>query len=362
MATAETKTAPQPRVTVSARVKVAARGRGDASVVELAEDWLAAKSLAGRSETDNSAQARRRDLCRWGRALQSTLGRAVDESGLLDVEVDLAGLRLRELTADNCLHALSLLRSSGKASSTARMLSTWRGFCRWLVRRGYLRSDPTDDDLLTVTTSGERLPRAFTIAEVDRLRTVALDPSPRARSAWPTRDLAIVELLAGSGARVSETAALQVGDVDRRHQVVILRLRRSTKSGNERDIPLPDRVVDALDSYLAERTLSGRAQPLLVRLDGERMTRQDLDEVLRRLCRAGGVTAPDGEMAHGLRHHYGTQLALHGVPVRVIQQLLGHADPRTSSIYTRVAAQSLVDALTAAGMLNPQPWHRRGAR
>jgi site-specific recombinase XerD len=63
-------------------------------------------------------------------------------------------------------------------------------------------------------------------------------------------------------------------------------LRRATKSGNERDLPLPDRVVDAVDAYLVERALSGRAQPLFVRLDGEQMTRQDIDEVLRRLCRA----------------------------------------------------------------------------
>ena len=85
------------------------------------------------------------------------------------------------------------------------------------------------------------------------------------------------------------------------------------------------------------------------------MTRQDIDAVLRRLCATAGVSAPDGEMAHGLRHHYGTRLALHGVPVPVIQQLLGHADPRTGSIYTRVAAQSLVDALNAAGMLASSP-------
>ena len=62
-------------------------------------------------------------------------------------------------------------------------------------------------------------------------------------------------------------------------------------------------------------------------------------------------TAMAMHLAHGLRHHYGTRLALHGVPVPVIQQLLGHADPRTSSIYTRVAAQSLIDTVTTAGLL-----------
>ena len=332
-------------------VAVSAPVARDTSLVELAEDWLAAKRLTGRSETDNSAQARRRDLCRWGRALKTSLGRPVDDSVVLTVEVDVAGLTLGDLTADNCLHALSLLRTAAKASSTARMLSTWRGFCRWLLRRGYLTSDPTDDDLLTITTSGERLPRAFTEPDVTALRAAALDPPVRARSAWPARDLAIVEVLAATGARASELAALNVGDIDRRHPTVIVRLRHATKSGAERDIPVPQPAVDILDRYLTERVKATRPSPLFVRHDTERMTRQDLDAVLRRLCRTAGITAPEGEMAHGLRHHYGTRLALHGVPVPVIQQLLGHADPRTSSIYTRVAAQSLVDALTTAGLL-----------
>ena len=81
------------------------------------------------------------------------------------------------------------------------------------------------------------------------------------------------------------------------------------------------------------------------------MTRQDVDHILRRLCGAAGVTAPAGEMAHGFRHYYGTTMAVRAVPLPVIQQLLGHSDPRTSSIYTRVAATSLTNALQDAGML-----------
>ena len=76
-----------------------------------------------------------------------------------------------------------------------------------------------------------------------------------------------------------------------------------------------------------------------------------VDHILRRLCRAADVAAPVGEMAHGFRHCYGTTMAVRAVPLPVIQQLLGHSDPRTSSIYTRVAATSLTNALDDAGML-----------
>jgi integrase/recombinase XerD len=73
--------------------------------------------------------------------------------------------------------------------------------------------------------------------------------------------------------------------------------------------------------------------------------------VLRRVARKAGVTAPDGAMAHALRHSYGMRLALRGVPIPVIQQLLGHTDPRTTAIYTTAHAANLTDALDDAGLL-----------
>jgi len=72
---------------------------------------------------------------------------------------------------------------------------------------------------------------------------------------------------------------------------------------------------------------------------------------LCRLCAIAGIDMPVGAMAHALRHHYGTQLALRNVPVPVFQQLLGHGDPRTSAIYTRAAEAELAQALLDAGWL-----------
>ena len=154
-------------------------GKSQVSLVELAEDWLTAKEFASRSTSVNSTLARRRDLSRWGRAIRAGLGRPVDDTERLSIEGDLAGVRLSDLTADNCLEALAVLRGSGKASSTARALSTWRGFCHWLTRRGCLKVDPTDDDLLTAPAVVERLPRAFTADEIDQPRSSATqNPRP----------------------------------------------------------------------------------------------------------------------------------------------------------------------------------------
>ena len=143
----------------------------------------------------------------------------------------------------------------------SRALSTWRGFCHWLTRSGYLKVDPTDDDLLTAPAVVERLPRAFTADEIDALRTAAADPPVSATGAWPTRDVMIVELLAGSGCRVSELCALQIGDIDRRHEHLILRLRQ-TKSGSERDVPFPTRILAVTSTSISPNaSRPARANP-----------------------------------------------------------------------------------------------------
>ena len=78
-----------------------------------------------------------------------------------------------------------------------------------------------------------------------------------------------------------------------------------------------------------------------MRHDGSPLTQQLVDRTLRRLATVAGVTPPEGAMAHTLRHAYGMDLAMRGVPLSVIQQLLGHDDPRTTSIYTAAHAEDL---------------------
>jgi site-specific recombinase XerD len=87
-----------------------------------------------------------------------------------------------------------------------------------------------------------------------------------------------------------------------------------------------------------------------VRHDGSPLSQQVVDRTLRRLATAV-VARPEGAMAHALRHTYGMDLAMRGVPLSVIQQLMGHDDPRTRSIYTVAHAEDLSAALADAGVL-----------
>jgi integrase len=89
---------------------------------------------------------------------------------------------------------------------------------------------------------------------------------------------------------------------------------------------------------------------LFVGHDHAPLNQQFVDGLLRRLCAAADVTPPQAAMAHALRHSYGMRLALRGVPLPVIQQLLGHTDPRTSAIYTAAHATDLTHALHDAGL------------
>jgi integrase/recombinase XerD len=91
--------------------------------------------------------------------------------------------------------------------------------------------------------------------------------------------------------------------------------------------------------------------PLFARRDGRPFDVSVLDRLVRRLAATAGVSMPGDAAAHAFRHHFGVQLAVRGVPVPVIQELMGHRDPRTTSIYMRMTGRLLIDALDDAGWL-----------
>lgn len=337
--------------------------------MELAEDWLAAKAVGARAgDPGHSDAARRDDLARLGRAVALVRGRPVDgpDEATYDLRRDLGAVDVDDLSTETLLRALAVLRTTYAPTTVQRTVSTLRGFCRWLVRRGHLPSDPAADELLTVRdhrgrADGSPLPfHAFTSSEVEAMIDAAAAPPPSARSAWARRDVAVLATLAGCGLRAAELCALQVRDVDRGVERPILRVVRGTKGGRRRDVPLPRRVVERIDGYLDERRRRAEAAPalavsderhLFVRNDGRPLNQQFLDRLIRRCARQAGVAMPGDAAAHAFRHHFGVQLALRGVPLPVISELMGHADPRTTAIYTRAVGRHLVEALDDAGWL-----------
>ena len=320
----------------------------------LAADFLHAKALTAGSTTGNSDRARRQDLARWGRTLRIVTGHNVDATAPLDIEVDLDGLTPQSLSIDNIIAALDQLRRSYKSSTLQRLCSTLRSFCKWLVRRGFLDDNPFDDEILHVTYRTESEIRAFSPEDVDRMVAAAAAPPPSATSAWATRDVAAIDVLAFTGVRAAEFCALQVGDVGSTDRS-ILHIRRGAKGNKRREVPLPLDAGDRIDAYLAERAEVGlRMGPrteLFVRNDGRAMSTDSLYHLVKRIALAAGASLPDDALVHGLRHHFGVQLAIRGVPPATLQQLMGHTDPRTTALYTRHASRDLVNALDDAGWL-----------
>lgn len=353
-----------PAGTVAGMDVVAARSVPVAVVVELAEDWLGVKALSSSSTQDLSTAARRGDLARAGRLLQMARARPVSHDRDYELARDLAGVELADLNTETIVRVLVMLRASFSAATAERTLSTLRGFTRWLTSRGHLGDDPCADDTVRLPRrEGDEPFHAFGTDEVEAMRAAAGSPPKGAqRSAWPARDVAIVDVLAGAGLRAAELCALEIRDLEEAGEVTQLFVQRQAKGGRKRRVPLPRAAAASVQAYLAERAaLPGSelaaqltaASRLFVRNNGTAMNDQFLDRLVVRLADSADppVERPDRTAAHGFRHHFGTQLALRNVPLAVISAAMGHTDPRTTARYTRSVGRDLADPLEDAGWL-----------
>jgi site-specific recombinase XerD len=328
-----------------------AKRLGGPDLAELALDWLAEKRI-GVLATDpgHSDRARRADLRRWAAAIIRVSGNTLPEPA-----TELLELRFVTVTQWGSLEllqrSLDLLGSELAASSRQRMISTLKGFTDWLVRRGFLDEDITNEIRVRGATHIEV--EAFTAPQIMQLVAAATNPGANVRSAWPTRDATIVSLLAGCGLRVSELCALTFNSLDRSTTHPVLRVRHGTKGGKPRIVPVPSPTLNLIDSYVHQRLQHqiGPKLPIFIRHNNTALNQQFVDAMLRRLAQTSGVPMPTGAMAHALRHSYGMELAIRNVPLSVLQQLMGHSDPRTTSIYTTTNATELTKALQTANWL-----------
>jgi integrase/recombinase XerC len=227
---------------------------------------------------------------------------------------------------------LAYLATRGFARRTiARRASALRRYFGWARRVGAVTNDPTAG--LSAPRGEARLPR---VLHPDELRSL-LDESGSSgpQGARDLRDTALLELLYGSGLRVAEAAALDVDDLD----LARGRVRVWGKGGKQRVVPVSEPAADALRCWLADgrgelATEASPAAALFLNLRGRRMTPRDARRVLDR--RAVAPTHP-----HALRHTFATHLLDGGADLRVVQELLGHADLATTQRYTHVSKERL---------------------
>jgi integrase/recombinase XerD len=282
----------------------------------------------------NTLASYRRDLRRY---LEYLAGLGIDDLSVV-AETTITDFLVRLREGDGEHPPLS-------ATSAARTVVAVRGFHRFALADGMVALDPAGG--VKPPRPAKRLPKALPLSDVEAILEAAGTPE----TPLTLRDRALLEVLYGTGARISEAVGLDVDDLDlppdERGGTVLLR----GKGGKERIVPLGSYARVAVEAYLTRSRpglVSGRATggALFLNARGGRLSRQSAWAVLVRAAERAGVTADVSP--HTLRHSFATHLLDGGADVRVVQELLGHASVTTTQIYTLVTVDNLREVFATA--------------
>lgn len=229
-----------------------------------------------------------------------------------------------------------LSRQGNQKTSMSRKLAALRSFFRFLYREGHVASNPAR--LVATPRLPEKTPRFLSVKEIETILTI-----PEAGTERGSRDIAILELLYGSGLRVGELVGLDLADLSLSERLVKVR----GKGRKERLVPFGSKAAQALRHYLQmRRKLLGRLRTsrephaLFLNLRGGRLTarsvERNLDGYIRQSCLLLDVHP------HIFRHSFATHLLGNGADLRCIQELLGHATLSTTQRYTQVSVEELM--------------------
>jgi integrase/recombinase XerD len=224
------------------------------------------------------------------------------------------------------------VEAGARPRSTARQLSSFRRFFRYLVREGVVKDDPTAQ--IAMPKIGRSLPKSLSEEEVESLLNAPLIADPLGH-----RDRTMLEVLYATGLRVSELVNLKYSQVNTNQGVI----RIMGKGNRERLIPLGEEAVRWLNEFIRaprnEILLDRTTDYLFPTRRGDRMTRQAFWHIIKRYARKAVI---EKELSpHTLRHAFATHLLNHGADLRVVQMLLGHSDLSTTQIYTHVARERM---------------------
>ncbi len=285
--------------------------------------------------------------------------RALSANSIAAYKRDLA--RFKAFLSDNSLELTGVhegdivmyeghQKTAGLSLATInRSTSALKTFYKYLARE-YSISDPTTS--IATNKLARKLPKALTVAEIISL----IDSLDRTSSMMALRDRAILEMLYGTGARVSEIVGINTGDFGKTilegAEIVTLRLRG--KGSKERMVPLGSFAKLALDNYLvrlrpqllAKSKESRSNSALFLNSRGTRLSRQSAWQIVitaAEVCDLSGKVSP-----HVFRHSYATHLLDGGADIRVVQELLGHSSVTTTQIYTLITIDKVREAYATA--------------
>ena len=324
-------------MTESAPAEAAPAATGGSALVRAVRTYVD-HLVVERGLAENSVKSYRRDLRRY-------LGH-LDGLGITELD------QVTEQTVSGFLMAL---REGDRdhpplsATSAGRTVVAVRGFHRFAVKDGLATHDPSAG--VRPPTPAKRLPKAVSLGDVERL----LDAAGAPGTTLALRDRALLELLYGTGARISEAVGLDVDDLDLDAELdpgeaqgtVLLR----GKGSKERIVPVGSYARAAVHAYLVQArpalVATGSGTPaLFLNARGGRLSRQSAWTVIVKAADRAGITAEVSP--HTLRHSFATHLLEGGADVRVVQELLGHASVTTTQVYTLVTVDSLREVYAAA--------------
>lgn len=293
--------------------------------------------LVERGLAANSMAAYRRDLNRY-----------------LEFSIAADVLDAKAVTTQHISDFLVAIRLGSKErvalspTSAARTVIAVRGFHAFMAREGITTVDPSRS--VKPPAASKRLPKALPFSDIEKLLHAVGEGSETDLSVLMMRDKALLELLYGTGARISELIDLTVDDVSTLSvDLPILRLRG--KGDKERLVPVGKHALKALEVYLVRArpvlAVSGKGTPaVFLNARGGKLSRQSAWAILQEAADRAGL---EGKVSpHTMRHSFATHLLENGADVRVVQELLGHASVTTTQIYTMVTVDQLREVYATA--------------
>ncbi len=233
-------------------------------------------------------------------------------------------------TADITSYLIYLKDKQISPQSIAHAITVIKNFHKYFLKIGYLKEDVSKN--IERPKLRRQLPNTLTPEEVDQLLDIPLN------TPFDYRNKAMLELLYGTGLRISELLSLTLNDID----MINCTVRCTGKGRKERIVPINDYVIEALHAYLEKRVLLEKKKSypeLFLNNHGKPITRQGFFKILKELLIKKNLNP--NVSPHTLRHSFATHLLENGADLRVIQEMLGHTDIATTRIYTHITNQKV---------------------
>lgn len=303
------------------------------------EAWV--DGLEAAKKSPHTVAAYRRDL------------RLVADHAAEVAGVERADLDTDELDTPTLRRAFARRAKDSSPATMSRTHSTWNSFFAFARAEGWASTNPMEE--IERAKTGVQAVRSIEVEDLAG-RLLRAAATSEARSAWPTRDVAIVAVLAQTGLRLAELTGLLLGS--RTGGAGARQLTVTGKGRKARTLPITDGLDRLLDRYLADREdrfpghdLANHRTPLFVHpRSGDAVTPRQVQYLVERLYREAGIrgSVPEGALVHALRHSFAMDLLDHGADVVELQTLLGHSSLNTTRRYLTARPDRLRDTVSTS--------------